>query len=82
MEFPALEKAKQFLHGMDDGQCSEAVQRVQHQLDTFESLQVPLTEDNDIDNIASTIINISSDYDNNETIVNVINNRPQFNSRS
>ena len=82
VEFPALEKAKQFLHGMDDGQCSEAVQRVQHQLDTFESLQVPLTEDNDIDNIASTIINISSDYDNNETIVNVINNRPQFNSRS
>ena len=82
VEFSALEKAKQFLHGMNNGQYSEAVQRVQHQLDTFESLKVPLTEDYDIDNIASTIINISSEYDNNKAIVNVMNNRPQFNSRS
>ncbi len=39
IEFPPLEKAKQFLHGMDDGQYDEAVQRVQYQLDTFESLK-------------------------------------------
>ena len=72
IEFPPLEKAKQFLHGMDDGQYGEAVQRVQHQLDTFESLKVPLTEDYNIDNIASTIINISSEYDNTKTVVNTM----------
>ena len=31
IEFPPIEKATQFLHGIDDGQYSEAVQRVQHQ---------------------------------------------------
>ena len=45
VEYLPLLKAKQFLHGMDDDQYSEAVQRVQHQLDTFESLKVPLQED-------------------------------------
>ena len=59
---------------MDDGQYSEAVQRVQHQLDTFESLKVPLTEDYDIDNMASTIINISSEYNNTKTVVNAMRN--------
>ena len=86
IEFPSIEKAKQFLHGMDDGQYTEAVQRVQHQLDTFESLKVPLTEDYTIDNIASTIINISSEYDNTKTIVNTMrqsyqhaqSNKPSF----
>ena len=70
IEFPPLEKAKQFLQGIDDGQYAEAVQRVQHQLDTFETLKVPLTEDYDIDNMASTIINISSEYENTKTVVN------------
>ena len=77
IEFPPIEKAKQFLQGMDDGQYAEAVQRVQHQLDTFESLKVPLTEDYDIDNIASTIINISTEYDNTKTVVNTMKNYPQ-----
>ena len=72
IDFPPIEKAKQFLQGMDDGQYSEAVQRVQHQLDTFESLKVPLTEDFNIDNIASTIINISSEYENTKTVVNTM----------
>ena len=72
IEFPPLEKAKQFLQGMDDGQYAEAVQRVQHQLDTFETLKVPLTEDYDIDNMASTIINISSEYENTKTVVNTM----------
>ena len=72
IEFPPLEKAKQFLQGIDDGQYAEAVQRVQHQLDTFETLKVPLTEDYDIDNMASTIINISSEYENTKTVVNTM----------
>ena len=58
LDFPPIKKAKQFLHGIDDGQYSEAVQRVQHQLDTFESLKLPVTEDYNIDSIVSTIINI------------------------
>ena len=72
IEFAPIEKAKQFLQGMDEGQYAEAVQRVQHQLDTFESLKVPLTEDYDIDNMASTIINISSEYENTKTVVNTM----------
>ena len=72
IEFPPIEKAKQFLQGMDDGQYSEAVQRVQHQLDTFETLKVPLTEDYDIDNMASTIINISGEYENTKTVINTM----------
>ena len=72
IEFSPIEKAKQFLQGMDDGQYIEAVQRVQHQLDTFESLKVPLTEDYSIDNMASTIINISSEYENTKTVVNTM----------
>ena len=72
IEFAPIEKAKQFLQGMDDEQYKEAVQRVQHQLDTFESLKVPLTEDYDINNIASTIINISGEYENTKTIVNTM----------
>ena len=81
IEFSPIEKAKQFLQGMDDGQYMEAVQRVQHQLDTFESLKVPLTEDYDIDNMASTIINISSEYENTKTVVNTMrqNSYPNYN---
>lgn len=36
------------------------------------SSEVPLTEDYNIDNIASTIINISSEYDNTKTVVNTM----------
>ena len=74
IEFPPIEKAKQFLQGMDDGQYAEAVQRVQHQLDTFETLKVPVTEDYSIDNMASTIINISSEYENTKTVINTMRN--------
>ena len=42
------------------------------QLDTAETLNIPLHEDYDIDNIASTIINISSEYDNMKTVVNTM----------
>ena len=72
-EYAPIEKAKQFLQGIDDGQYNDAVQRVQHQLDTIETLNVPLHEDYDIENIASTIINISGEYDNTKTIVNTMN---------
>ena len=71
-EYPPIEKAKQFIQGIDDNRYSEAVNRVQHQLDTAETLNIPLHEDYDIDNIASTIINISSEYDNMKTVVNTM----------
>ena len=72
IEYPPIEKAKQFLQGIDDDRYSDAVTRVQHQLDTAETLDIPLHEDYDIDNIASTIINISSEYDNLKTVVNTM----------
>ena len=81
-EYAPIEKAKQFLQGIDDGQYNDAVQRVQHQLDTIETLNVPLHEDYDIENIASTIINISGEYENTKTIVNTMNQRPpRYNNR-
>ena len=73
-EYPPIEKAKQFIQGIDDDRYSEAVTRVQHQIDTAETLNIPLHEDYDIDNIASTIINISSEYDNLKTVVNTMKN--------
>ena len=71
-DYPSIEKSKQFLHGMDDDRYADAVARVQHQLDTVETLNVELHEDYNIDNIASTIINISGEYDNNRTVVNTM----------
>ena len=59
---------------MDKEQYSEAAQCVQHQMDTFESLNVPLTEDYVIDNIAITIINISNAYKKTKTVVNTMRN--------
>ena len=59
---------------MDNEQYSEAAQCVQHQMDTFESLKVPLTEDYVIDNIAITIINVSNAYKNTITVVNTMRN--------
>ena len=72
-EYKPIEKAKQFLRGIDDDQYNDAVQRVQHQLDTVESLNVPLNEDYDIENIASTIINISGEYLNTKAVINTMN---------
>ena len=81
-KYAPIEKAKQFLQGIDDGQYTDAVQRVQHQLDTIETLNVPLHEDYDIENIASTIINISGEYENTKTIVNTMNNStPRYQQR-
>ena len=57
---------------MDDDRYADAVARVQHQLDTVETLNVDLHEDYNIDNIASTIINISGEYDNNKTVINTM----------
>ena len=55
---------------MDKEQYSEAAQCVQHQMDTFESLKVPLTEDYVIDNIAITIINTPSTINTNQSTTN------------
>ena len=71
-DYPSIEKSKQFLQGMDDDRYADAVARVQHQLDTVETLNVDLHEDYTIDNIASTIINITGEYDNSKTIVHTM----------
>ena len=62
---------------MDDGRYTDAVARVQHQLDTVETLNVALHEDYTINNIASTIINISGEYDNNTTVINTMQQSSQ-----
>ena len=71
-DYPSIEKSKQFLHGMNGDRYNDAVARIMHQLHTVETLNVTLHDDYTIDNIASTIINISSEYDNNKTVVNTM----------
>ena len=71
-EYPSIEKAKQFLHGMDDDRYTDVVTRVHHQLDTVETLNVALHEDCTNNNTASTIINITGEYDNNNTVINTM----------
>ena len=73
--FTPIEKAKQFIQGMDDDQYAEAVTRIRHQIDTAEALNINLHEDYDIENIASTVINISGEYDNTKAVVRTMNNR-------
>lgn len=64
-----LDKSKQFLKGLDDDKYSGAASRIQHQLDTTEIMKIDLPEDYTLDNIASTLINITDEYDNDTTIV-------------
>ena len=82
-EYSPLDKAKQFLQGVDDDRYSDAVARIQHQLDTVETLGVPLHEDYDIENIASTIINITGEYalTTSKAIVNTMNRGTPHNSQ-
>ena len=54
---------------------NETVQRIQHQLDTVESLNITLNEEFGSKNIAKTIINISSKYENIEAIFNTMRNQ-------
>ena len=75
--YPPIEKARQFLQGIDDDRYTDAVARIQHQLDTVETLNVSLHEDYDIDNIASTILNITGEYDNNKTVINTMRSSSQ-----
>ncbi len=82
-DFTPLEKAKQFLQGIDDDCYSDAVAWVRHQLDTVETLNVPLNDDYNIDNVASTIINITGEYDNSaKTIINTMNKHSGYPSQS
>ena len=67
--FTPIKKAKQFIQGMDDEQYADAVSRIQHQIDTAEALNVSLHEDYDIENIASTVININNEYSNTKPVV-------------
>ena len=76
--YSPLEKAKQFIHGMDDDQYADAVVRIRHQLDTVQTMNVTLHDDYTIENITSTIINITNEYENSKTIVRTMR-RQQFN---
>lgn len=68
-EFRPLEKSKQFLHGIDDDQYTSAVTRIRHILDTTEAHGADLNDDYTIDNLASTIINLTTEYEHTTTVV-------------
>ena len=70
--FTPLEKAKQFIQGIDDDQYSDAITRIRHQLDTVHTMNVPLHDDYTIENLTSTIINITNEDQNNKAIVRTI----------
>ena len=75
-EYPAIEKSKQFLRGIEDDKYSEAVKRIQNQLDTTEIMQIDLPDDFTLDNIASSIINITEEYDDEVVVVRTANSFP------
>ena len=68
-EHSAIEKSRQFLKGLSDDRYNEAVTRVQHQLDTTELMKISLPDDFTLDNIASTIINITNEYVDDDVVV-------------
>ena len=80
IDYKPLEKSKQFLHGIDEDQYTTAVTRIRHILDTTEAHGHDLNEDYTIDNLASTIINLTNEYENTTTVVrtmrNVNSNKP------
>ena len=79
--FTPIEKAKQFIQGMDDDQYAEAVSRIKHQIDTAEALNISLHEDYDIENIASTVININGEYEITKPVVRTMHRRqPKYTS--
>ena len=67
--YTQLEKSRQFIQGIDDDQYSDAVVQIRHQLDTVYTMNVKLHDDYTIENLTSTIINITNEYDQNKTIV-------------
>ena len=69
IQYSALDQSKQFLIGMDDSTYMDAVKQVQNQLDTTEIMKINVPEDFTLDNIASTILNIHSQYDNDTAVV-------------
>lgn len=76
-EYPSIDQSKQFLRGIEDDKYSDAVKRIQNQLDTTEMMQIPLPDDFTLDNIASSIINITDEYDDEHTaIVRAANSAP------
>ena len=80
-QYTELDQSKQFLVGMDDSQYTETVKRVQNQLDTTEIMKIPVPEDFTLDNIASTIINIHSEYEHDTTIIRTVRSNPHYKSR-
>ena len=74
MDYLPIEKSKQFLQGIDDDQYNNAVMRIRHQLDTHETLGTDLHEDYKIENLASTIINITTEYENTTTVIRTLRN--------
>ena len=77
-EYPAIEKSKQFLRGIEDEKFSEAVKRIQNQLDTTEIMHIELPDDFTLDNIASSIINITEEYDDEVVVVRTARSNGPF----
>ena len=81
-EYSTLDQSKQFLIGIDDPQYMDAVKRIQHQLDTTEIMKIPVPDDFTLDNIASTILNIHTEYDNDMTVVRAFRPGPNHKQKT
>ena len=80
--YTPLEKSKQFIQGIDDDQYKEAILRIRNQLDTVQTLGIPLHSDYTIENITSTIINITSEYDTNKTVIRTMHQNDNYKKKS
>ena len=80
-EYSALDQSKQFLVDIDDSTYLDTVKRVQNQLDTTEIMKINVPEDFTLDNIASTILNIHSEYENDPTVIRTARTGPYNRSK-
>ena len=77
-KYTPLEQAKEFIRGIHDESYSDAIQRIQGQLDTVENMGINLHVDYTLENIATTIINMSEADDKNKVIVRAMRNNPRY----
>ena len=85
--YSPLESAKEFIRGIRETTYDNAVKRIQTQLDTAENMDMDIHKDYTLQNIATTIINMTEMDNTDKVIVRTMttgyltNNRYQINSR-
>ena len=60
--YSEIEKSKQFLRGMDTNIHDDAVRRITSIIDTVETQKLLMSDDHKIDNLASTINNMTNEH--------------------